>query len=46
MIIANSALQLVTGSPANGGIIIPEHFIKAAAAAEKVRRGCVNIDQV
>jgi len=33
-------MQLVTGSPANGGIIIPEHFNAAAsAAAEKVRRG-------
>jgi hypothetical protein len=41
MIITNGALQLVTGSPANGGnIIIPEHFKAAAmAAAEKVRRG-------
>jgi hypothetical protein len=40
MIIANGAMQLVTGSPVNGGIIIPEHFKAAAsAAAEKVRRG-------
>jgi hypothetical protein len=53
MIIANGALQLVTGSPANGGIIIiiPEHFKAAAlaaalAAAEKVRRGlCKKIDE-
>ena len=39
--IANGALQLVTGSPANGGnIIIPEHFKAAALAeAEKVRHG-------
>ena len=46
---ANGALQLlVTGSPANGGIIIiPEHFKAAAlAAAEKVRRGlCKKIDE-
>ena len=49
MINVNSALQLlVTGSPANGGIIIiPEHFKAAAlAAAEKVRRGlCKKIDE-
>ena len=49
MIITNGALQLsVTGSPANGGIIIiPEHFKAAAlAAAEKVRRGlCKKIDE-
>ena len=48
MIIANGALQLVTGSPANGGIIIiPEQFKAAAlAAAEKVRRGlCKKIDE-
>jgi hypothetical protein len=54
MIIANGALQLlVTGSHANGGIIIiPEHFKAAAlaaaalAAAEKVRRGlCKKIDE-
>jgi hypothetical protein len=54
MIIANGALQLlVTGSHANGGIIIiPEHFNAAAlaaaalAAAEKVRRGlCKKIDE-
>jgi hypothetical protein len=52
MIISNGALQLATGSPAYGGIIIPEHFIKgaasaAAAAAEKVRRGlCTKNDRV
>jgi hypothetical protein len=48
MIIANGALQLVTGSPANGDIIIiPEQFKAAAlAAAEKVRRGlCKKIDE-
>ena len=39
----NGAMQLVTGSPVNGGIIIPEHF-KAAASG---RRGlCKKIDQV
>ena len=50
MIIVNGALQLVTGSPANGGIIIiiTEHFKAAvSAAAEKVRRGlCKKIDYV
>jgi beta-lactamase class A len=30
MIFSNDALRLATGSPANGGIIIPEHF-KAAS---------------
>ena len=48
MFISNSAMQLVTGSPANGGIIIPEHFkVAASATAEKVRRGlCKKIDRV
>jgi hypothetical protein len=36
MIISNSAMQLVTGSPVDGGIIIPEHFKAAALAAAKV----------
>jgi hypothetical protein len=46
MIIANGAMQMVTGSPANGGIIIPELFKAAVAAAEKVRCGlCKKIDE-